>query len=80
MNGDGAVNISDVTALIDYLLSGTWNLIFNNNYVISLMPHTGVRDFYQHRALAGFIFNDEPLEMQLLLLSFVSGESPARGV
>ena len=25
VNGDGSVNISDVTALIDYLLSGTWN-------------------------------------------------------
>ena len=24
VNGDGSVNISDVTALIDYLLSGTW--------------------------------------------------------
>ena len=25
VNGDGSVDISDVTALIDYLLSGTWN-------------------------------------------------------
>ena len=24
VNGDGSVNISDVTALIDYLLSGSW--------------------------------------------------------